>query len=348
MVAMSGGVDSGVAACLMSDQGYECIGATMILTPQTTGNHSSDVKNIKDAGSVSGSIGIPYYTFDFSDSFRRIVVDDFVNTYLQGRTPNPCIICNRHLKFGMFLDKAEEMSCDLVATGHYARVARDDDSGRYLLKKALDPTKDQSYVLSFLTQRQLAHVRFPLGEMTKSEVRRIAQERDLCVAEKQESQDICFIRDESYAEFIESYANEKYPEGDFIDKNGKILGRHKGILHYTIGQRKGLGIAFGEPMYVIRIDPEANTVVLGSNDDLFSDTLTAGNLNLISCDRIRDPMRVKAKIRYRHPAQWATVEQVDDSIIKVVFDEPQRAVTPGQAVVLYDDDVVVGGATIIQ
>ncbi len=339
MIAMSGGVDSSLAAAMMMESGYDCIGATMLL------GENDDAA--KEAESVALSLGIPFYTFDFSAEFRKTVVDGFVNAYENGSTPNPCVVCNRYLKFGRLMDEAVKLGCDRLATGHYARLEYDNDSGRYLLKKGADTGKDQSYFLYGLTQDQLKHIRFPLGGMAKSDVRRIARERGLVSADRQESQDICFIPDGNYVDFIESYTGKKFPGGDFIDSNGNVLGKHDGIIRYTVGQRKGLGIAFGEPVYVLGVDPVCNTVTLGPNEDLFADTLTASGLNLISVDCIEGSMRLNAKIRSRQAEQPAVVEQPDDDTILVRFDEPQRAVTPGQSVVLYDGDVVVGGAAIM-
>jgi len=340
LIAMSGGVDSSVSAKLMCDKGCDCVGAMMKLSNATRPEDSDDARRVAE------SLGIPFYVFDFSDQFRADVIDVFVRAYENGMTPNPCVICNRHLKFDRLMQAGRELSCEQLATGHYARVEQDAKTGRFLLKKALDPSKDQSYVLYSLTQDQLARVQFPLGSLSKDTVRKLAFEWGFANAQKSESQDICFIPDGNYAEFIEEYAGSHYPEGDFIDTGGHVLGRHKGIIRYTIGQRKGLGIAFGEPMYVLRVDPQDNTVTLGTNEDLFSDTLTAKDINLISCDRIISPLKVTAKVRYRHTEQPAVVEQLNENTVKVVFDEPQRAITPGQAVVFYDGDVVVGGGTI--
>lgn len=337
---MSGGVDSSVSAMLMCDKGYDCVGAMMKLSSATRPEDEEDARLVAD------SLGIPFYVFDFSEQFRADVIDVFVRAYENGTTPNPCVICNRHLKFDRLMQAGRELSCERLATGHYARVEQDADTGRFLLKKALDPSKDQSYMLYSLTQDQLARVQFPLGSLSKDAVRKLASERGFANAKKSESQDICFIPDGNYAEFIEEYAGSHCPDGDFIDSDGRILGRHKGIIRYTIGQRKGLGIAFGEPMYVLRVDPQDNTVTLGKNEELFSDTLTAKDINLISCDRILGSLKVTAKIRYRHAEQPATAEQLDEDTLQVVFDEPQRAITPGQAVVLYDGDVVIGGGTI--
>lgn len=352
LIAMSGGVDSSVAACLMKEKGYDCIGATMKLFQNeetcVSDEHSCcSLEDVEDARSVAYALGMPYYVFNFSDRFREAVIDRFVDDYENGRTPNPCIDCNRHLKFEKLFQRARELSCDYVVTGHYARIEYEESSGRYLLKKAVDLAKDQSYVLYSLTQDQLAHVQFPLGGMTKNEAREVAEAHGFINAKKAESQDICFVQNGKYHDFIAEYTGKEYPEGDFVDTKGNVLGRHKGIIRYTVGQRKGLGIAFGEPMYVLRIDPAANTVVLGTNDELFTDTVTARGINLISRENLREPMRVKAKVRYRHREQWATAVQMDEDTLQVVFDEPQRAITAGQALVLYDGDIVVGGGTII-
>lgn len=352
LIAMSGGVDSSVAAYLMKKSGYDCIGATMKLFHNEDagipGEHSCcSLDDVEDARSVAYSLGMPYYVFNFSERFEDAVIAGFISAYENGRTPNPCIDCNRYLKFEKLFLRARELYCDFVVTGHYARITREESSGRYLLKKGLDDTKDQSYVLYSMTQEQLAHVQFPLGNLPKSQVRGIAQEQGFINAKKQDSQDICFVRNGKYSDFIESYTGKQYPEGDFIDKNGNVLGRHKGIIRYTVGQRKGLGIAFSRPMYVVKVNPSDNTVTLGTNEELFSSTLTANNINLISVAQINEPMRVKAKVRYRHTEQWATAVQLDHDTIRVVFDEPQRAITAGQAVVLYDGDIVVGGGTIV-
>ena len=270
----------------------------------------------------------------------------FVDAYENGCTPNPCIDCNRYIKFQELYERAKLMGYDTVVTGHYARVEYDKATGRYLLKKGLDANKDQSYVLYSLTQEQLMHTQFPLGSLPKPKVREIAEEQGLINARKHDSQDICFVTSGSYTDFIRQYTGKDYPEGDFVDRDGNVLGRHKGIIHYTIGQRKGLGLALAKPMYVYGIDKEKNQVILTDEADLFSSELIADDLNLISVPKIEGKMRVKAKVRYRHAEQPATVEQLDDNRIRVVFDEPQRAITRGQAVVLYDGDVVVGGATI--
>ena len=351
IVAMSGGVDSSVAAFLMKERGYECIGATMKLyhnedIGQPQGHTCCSLEDVEDARSVAYSIGIPYYVFNFSDKFREKVMDRFVYAYENGATPNPCIDCNRFLKFDKLYLRARELGCDYVATGHYARIEKDETGGRYLLKKAIDRTKDQSYVLYSMTQEQLAHTLFPLGKYQKAQVREIAARQGFLNAKKHDSQDICFVPDGRYAEFIEGYTGRQYPPGDFLDERGNVIGRHGGIIRYTIGQRKGLGVSAASPLYVTKIDPQNNTVTLGSSEALYSRSLIAEDLNLIAIDKIKRPLRVKAKIRYRQSEQWATVVQTDKDKAEVLFDEPQRAITKGQAVVFYDGDVVVGGGTI--
>lgn len=353
LIAMSGGVDSSVAAYLMRKQGYECIGATMklyhnedICIPK---DHSCcSLDDVEDARAVAASMDIPYYVFNFSECFKEEVMDKFVHCYECGITPNPCIDCNRYLKFEYLYNRAKELGYDYVVTGHYAQIKYDASIGRYLLSKSVDASKDQSYVLYSLTQEQLAHTQFPLGCMPKSKTREIAEQQGFINAKKHDSQDICFVQNGNYAEFIEDYTKKTYPEGNFVDIHGNILGRHKGIIRYTIGQRKGLGLSLKEPMYVMEINTTDNTVVLGRDADLFTDTLIANDINLISVPRIDGEMRVKAKVRYRHTEQPATVTQIGDDTIKVVFDEPQRAITKGQAVVLYDGDIVVGGGTIVE
>ena len=351
LIAMSGGGDSSVAACLMKEQGYDCMGVTMKLFHNEEIGVSREhtccsLEDVEDARSVARQLNIPYYVFNFSDRFKECGVDKFVQAYETGSTPNPCIDCNRYLKFDKLFQRAKELHYDYVVTGHYARIGYDENTGRYLLKKSLNLEKDQSYVLFNMTQEQLAHTMFPLGEMTKPEVRAIAQAHDFINAKKHDSQDICFVVNGKYADFIESYTEKVYPQGDFLDQSGKVIGTHKGIIHYTIGQRRGLNVSAGVPLYVSDIDPERNTVTLGPNSSLFTRTLIAKDLNLISVPSLEGPVRLKAKVRYRHPEQWATVTQLDEDTLRVEFDEPQRAVTRGQAVVLYDGDTVVGGGTI--
>ena len=354
LIAMSGGVDSSVAALRMLEQGYACTGVTMkLFNNEDIGLPVMDSKccsidDIKDACQVCSRIGIEHLTFNYGDRFRTEVIDRFINAYVNGMTPNPCIDCNRYLKFGELFNKAKELGCDYVVTGHYAKTRYDEATGRYLLLKAEDPAKDQSYVLYSLTQEQLAHVQFPLGELTKPQVRAIAEEHGFVTAHKSDSQDICFIKDGmTYADFIEMRTGRKFKPGNFVDTTGKVLGRHKGIIHYTVGQRKGLGLALPEPMYVKEIDVAHNQVILSTNAQLFSKSVTATDINLIDCERITEPRRVKARIRYHHIEQWATVTQPDANTLQLEFDEPQRAITKGQALVLYDGDVVVGGGRII-
>lgn len=351
LIAMSGGVDSSVAAFLMKEAGYDCIGATMKLFQNEDINLSKEhsccsLDDVADARNVAYSLDIPYYVFNFSERFKEEVMDKFVCSYENGITPNPCIECNRKLKFEYLHNRAKELGYDYVVTGHYAIIDYNESTGRYELLKAVDESKDQSYVLYSMTQEQLSHTLFPLGSFPKTTTREIAEEHNFINAKKHDSQDICFVTDGKYTNFIEGYTGKTYPEGNFVDVDGNILGKHKGIIRYTIGQRKGLGLSLKEPMYVLRVEPESNTVVLGRDSDLFSTTLIANNINLISVDNLYNAMRVKAKVRYKHTEQWATATQLDDDTIRVVFDEPQRAITKGQAVVLYDGNKVVGGGTI--
>ena len=338
LIATSGGVDSSVAAWKMKQNGCTCQAATMKLC-----EHS----NAEDARQIAQKLEIPFHVFDFTAEFRTCVIDRFVQIYLEGRTPNPCVICNRLIKFDRFLRKAEELGLSFMATGHYAQIEHDSVSSRYLLKKAVDETKDQSYVLYSLTQAQLAKVLFPLGTLRKSEVRSIAGSLGFANAQKQESQDLCFVPDGDYASFIEQYIGQSCPAGDFVDKTGKVLGRHKGLIRYTIGQRKGLGIAAPAPYYVCGHNVKENTVVLGSESDLLVQTVTATDINFIPFDRIDDSLRAVVKVRYRQKGDWATVRQLDSNTLHIEFDEPQKGVAQGQAAVLYDGDYVVGGGTIV-
>lgn len=349
VIAMSGGVDSSVAALLTKEKGYECIGATMKLFDNGDVGISREktccsLDDVEDARSVAQSLGMKFYVFNFTEDFKAAVIDRFISDYENGRTPNPCIDCNRFLKFDRLYRRAREIGFDYVVTGHYARIEK--CGGRYVLKKAVDETKDQSYVLYSMTQEQLAHTLFPLGGFRKTEVRSIAAEHGFINAKKHDSQDICFVREGSYTDFIRQSTGKEYPPGDFIDTSGNVVGTHKGIIHYTVGQRRGLGIASEESYYVKEIRTRDNTVVLCRADELYSKTLTADNINLISVSEIKEPMRVCAKIRYRQKEQPATVVQTDENTLLIEFDEPQRAVTSGQAVVLYDGDTVVGGGTI--
>lgn len=352
IIAMSGGVDSSVAAYLMKDEGYDCIGATMKLYQNERvvceeEKTCCSLSDIEDARSVASSLSMPYYVFNFTDNFEKEVIDRFVNTYIEGGTPNPCIDCNRYIKFEKLMQRMYELGYDYVVTGHYARIEYDEESGRYLLKKGMDESKDQSYVLYNMTQEQLSHTLFPLGKYHKSEIREIAENQGFINANKSDSQDICFVPDGDYARFIENYCGKTFPEGDFITEDGKVLGKHKGIIRYTIGQRKGLGLSLPAPLYVCEKDVENNRVILGKNESLFQTVLEADNMNWISIPEITEPIRCKAKIRYKQKEAEATVEKIDDEKVRITFDEPQRGITKGQAVVLYDDDIVVGGGRIL-
>lgn len=340
LVAMSGGVDSSAAAFLLKNSGYDCQGAIMKLL-------SDNSKDVKDAEKIADFLGFPLHVFNFEKEFRSFVVDEFVRAYTLGKTPNPCIFCNKNLKFSEMLKKADEYGCDYLATGHYARVELDETTGKYLLKKALDPKKDQSYVLYMLSQKILSRLLLPLGNYSKPEIRKIAEENCLVTAHKSDSQDICFVPDGDYASFIESYVGEKFPQGDFTLRDGTVLGQHKGIIHYTVGQRKGLGVSYTKPLFVCEINTETNNIILGDNEDLFTDTLKAQNVNIISGEDFSEPTVCKAKIRYKHEEQPAVAFVDGNGILNVKFDEPQRAVTKGQAVVLYDGDTVLGGGEIM-
>ena len=344
LVAMSGGVDSSVAAWLILQEGYDCMGATMVLCDALPG--CCPTGHDADAQSVAQRLGIDFCVLDSQDVFRENVVEDFVKSYEAGLTPNPCIVCNRTVKFGHLLDQAKALGCQFVVTGHYAQIRYDKNSGRYLLYKAADASKDQSYFLASLSQEQLSRARFPLGGMTKEQARQIAEKQGFINAKKRDSQDICFIPDGDYVAFLKKYTEKEYPCGDYLDVNGKVVGQHKGAVAYTLGQRKGLGIALGAPVYVCAKDMAANTVTVGPEENLFSDTLVAENWNWIPFPALTEPMRVTAKARSRHNGAPATVYPEADGSARVVFDEPQRAITPGQAVVLYDGDLVIGSGTI--
>ena len=342
LIAMSGGVDSSVAAHLILQQGIDCIGATMLLCGDLAPGGGA-----QDAAAVAERLGISFHVFDYTALFREKVVEEFICCYEQGGTPNPCMYCNRHLKFDALLQEALKLGCSHVVTGHYARIDKDENTGRYLLKKAADTAKDQSYFLSCLTQHQLAHTLFPLGAMTKEQVRAVAETEGFVTAKKKDSQDICFIPDGDYRSFLERYTGKAYPPGDYLDLGGKVVGKHSGAVGYTIGQRKGLGIALGEPVYVCSKDMDANTVTVGPDAALFSKELLATDWNWIAIESLTEPIRCKARVRYRHTEQPATVYPEENGIARVEFDEPQRAITPGQTVVLYDGDTVLGGGTIL-
>ncbi len=353
MVGMSGGVDSSVAAKLLLDAGYEVIGATLKLynnddiEVDPNSRTCCALSDVEDARSVAYKLGFEHFVFNFRDEFRQKVINNFTSTYLNGGTPNPCIECNRHIKFEKMLRRAEEIGCDYIATGHYAEKVYDDATGRWLLKRPSDRSKDQTYVLYGLTQHQLAHTLFPLYGMEKAEVRKIAEDADLINSRKPDSQDICFVPDGDYASFICRDTNIQPQKGDFINKDGKVIGTHQGLIRYTVGQRKGLGTAFGKPMFVVDKNAESNQVILGDEKDLYTCELIADDVNLISIEALTSPIRVTAKTRYSQKDESATIEALPNGQIKVTFDKPQRAVTKGQAVVFYDGDIVVGGGTIL-
>lgn len=343
LIAMSGGVDSSVAAYLMQQAGFDCVGTTMRLWEQ-----AQTEENLGDAQKVADRLHIPFTVMDATTQFREKVVDTFIRTYEEGRTPNPCITCNRCIKFDVLLEKALQMGCEYMVTGHYAKIRQDPDTGRYLLYKAADQAKDQSYFLACLDQHQLSHTKLPLGELTKDQVRAIATEQGFLNARKRDSQDICFIPDGDFVSFIKDHTGKHYPAGDFLDLNGKFVGKHQGAFAYTLGQRKGLGIALGEPVYVCGKDMENNTVTVGPNEALYAKALRADNWNWLPFPSLSEPIRVTAKARYRHTEQPATVYPEENGFARVEFDEPQRAMTPGQAVVLYDGDMVIGSGTITE
>ena len=351
MIAMSGGVDSSVAAYLTKQLGFDCIGATMKLFSNediTVGKSAPccSLKDTDDANGVAYRLGIPHHVFNFAYDFESMVIRRFIEAYERGYTPNPCVDCNRYVKFGALLSKAMELSCDFLVTGHYARIEWDGERSRFSLKKALDDEKDQSYFLYSMTQDQLAHALFPLGEMRKKEVKDVALTQGFLNAQKRESQDICFIADGRYADFIEQYTKKTYEPGDFINSDGKPLGKHKGIIRYTVGQRKGLRISSPHPLYVCAKNARHNTIALGDEKMLYSTTTAADSFNWIR-PKPAVATRIIAKTRYRQTGQWATVVAVGDAFVRIEFDEPQRAVAYGQALVLYDGDFVIGGGTII-
>ena len=351
LIAMSGGVDSSVAAKLLCDAGNECIGCTMKLFDNCDAGLSRSrtccsLDDIEDARSVAFSLGMRYYVFNFKDDFREKVIKKFASAYLAGQTPNPCIGCNRYMKFDKLYERARLLGCDKIATGHYARIEFDGE--KYMLKKARDESKDQSYVLYMLTHEQLAHTLFPLGELIKSETRAIAEASKLTNAQKPDSQDICFVPDGDYAAAIERLTGKTSAPGNFIDTDGNVLGTHRGITHYTIGQHRGLGLALPERRYVCKIDAGSGTVTLGSSTELYSREVLVRDFNWISGEAPSGPIRCSAKIRYRQPEQAANVEPLSENEALIRFDTPQSAVTPGQSAVLYDDGTVLGGGIIVR
>lgn len=352
VVGMSGGVDSSVAAYLLKEQGYDVMGVTMQIwqdedtQTQAENGGCCGLSAVDDARRVSERLEIPYYVMNFKKEFQKNVIDYFIEEYKNARTPNPCIACNRYVKWESLLERSLSIGADKIATGHYARVIQL-ENGRYTLRTSVYAPKDQTYALYNLNQYQLSHTLMPVGEYAKDQIRQIAKDAGLPVAHKPDSQEICFVSDNDYAGFIEQETGEKFPEGNFVDMDGNIVGKHKGIIHYTIGQRKGLGIALGRPVFVADIKKETNEVVLGDNADIFCRALTANRLNFMSIEKLEGEMRVNAKIRYNHKGAPATIKMLDEEMVYCIFDEPQRAITPGQAVVFYENDYIVGGGTII-
>lgn len=350
-VGMSGGVDSSVAAYLLKEAGYDVIGVTMQVWQDEDPLASAEnggccgLSAVDDARRVADMLNIPYYVLNFKREFKESVIDYFVDSYMHGRTPNPCIACNRYVKWEALLNRAVELGCDYIATGHYARICQL-SNGRYAIKKSAADKKDQTYALYNLTQEQLKRTLMPVGEYEKEKVRSIAEEIGLLVANKPDSQEICFIPDHDYAAYIERETGKNFPQGNFVDIHGNILGRHKGIIHYTIGQRKGLGLSLGAPAFVLEIRPDTNEVVIGTNEDTFHDTLVADQVNFMSVDGLEKEISVTAKIRYSHKGSPCRIRMAGEDSIICQFEEPVRAITPGQAVVFYDGDVVAGGATI--
>lgn len=352
VIGMSGGVDSSVAAYLLKEAGYDVIGVTMQIWQdedveiQAEQGGCCGLSAVEDARRVAAELSIPYYVMNFKQEFKKNVMDYFVCEYLEGKTPNPCIACNRYVKWESLLKRSLDIGADYIATGHYARVVQL-ENGRYTLQKSATQAKDQTYALYNLTQYQLEHTLMPVGEYTKDRIREIAAEINLQVAQKPDSQEICFIPDNDYAKFISEYTDTAITEGNFIDKNGNVIGRHKGITHYTVGQRKGLNLALGYPVFVTELRTETNEVVVGSSEDVFGTRLYANRLNFMSVEDLETEKIVHAKIRYGHRGAECTVKKIEEDVVECIFAEPQRAITPGQAVVFYDGDYVLGGGTII-
>ena len=350
---MSGGVDSSVAAYLLKEQGYDVIGVTMQIwqdedpLAQAENGGCCGLSAVDDARRVADRLGIPYYVLNFKREFKENVIDYFMDEYMHARTPNPCIACNRYVKWEALLNRARELGCDYIATGHYARVVQL-DNGRYALKKSATDRKDQTYALYNLTQEQLAHTLMPVGEYEKEQIREIAAKIGLLIANKPDSQEICFVPDNDYASFIDREAGEKVPgPGNFVTEDGRILGHHKGITHYTLGQRRGLELPMGERVFVTAIRPETNEVVIGSNQELFTDKVLCENVNYMAVENITEPVRVLAKIRYNHKGEYGTLTRQPDGRVLCTFDVPVRAATPGQAMVFYQGEHVLGGGTIV-
>ncbi len=349
---MSGGVDSSVAAWLLKEQGYDVVGVTMQIWQDEDSDLASEnggccgLTAVEDARLVARRLDIPYYVMNFKQEFRRKVMDYFVQAYMEGRTPNPCIACNRYVKWESLLKRSLEIGADYIATGHYARIGRTKE-GRYAVCRSAADGKDQTYALYSLTQQQLSHTLMPVGEYTKDEIRRMAQQIGLETAAKPDSQEICFVPDRDYGRFIEQDTGKKPEPGNFVTQDGRILGRHKGILHYTIGQRKGLNLALGRPVFVTEIRPQTNEVVIGGAEDVWADRLICGHLNFMAWESLNEPRRVLAKIRYSHAGEMATIRRIKEDQVECVFDSPVRAVTPGQAAVFYEEDRIACGGEIL-
>lgn len=352
VVGLSGGVDSSVAAYLLKEQGYDVIGVTMQIwqeedscTVEENGG-CCGLSAVEDARRVAQKLDIPYYVMNFRKEFQEQVIDYFTREYLEGRTPNPCIACNRYVKWESLLKRSLEIGADYIATGHYARVEQL-PNGRYAIRNSVTAKKDQTYALYNLTQEQLARTLMPVGAYTKEEIRKIAEEAGLPVAHKKDSQEICFVPDNDYAGFIKNSTGKTIPKGNFVLADGKVIGEHQGIIHYTIGQRKGLNLSMGHPVFVTKIRPDTNEVVIGENEDLFINTLLCDRVNFMAIEGLEEEVRLKAKIRYNHPGAECVISPAEEGKVRVTFDQPQRAITPGQAVVFYQGEYVAGGGIIL-
>lgn len=345
LLGMSGGVDSSVSALLLKKEGYEVIGTTLELF---AGSSCCNINTYIDAKNVCKTIGVPHFTYNCKEQFKDHVINDFIDCYANCRTPNPCIECNKYMKFGIMWEKAKELGCNYIATGHYAKTEYSEKYGRWVLKKSQAGKKDQSYVLWNIPKELIEHVLFPLADFTdKEQIREIARENDLKVANKPDSEDICFVPDGNYKRFLEENSDIKPNPGNIVNSKGEVLGRHNGLYNYTIGQRKGLGISYKEPLFVLGFDKETNEVIVGTEEELYSKEILVGDINLLLVDDVKEPMQVDVKTRYTSKVAKATIQQIEDDKIKVVFDEPQRAITPGQSAVFYVDDIVLGGGKIL-